>query len=520
MKKILLYIIILQCAFVQYAGAQVFNGYYNDANGKTGAALKSALAKVINPHTQLSYTEVWGAIEKLDIRSDGNMLDRYSNTTNYVPVSDRAGNYSGEGDVYNREHSFPKSWFHEDEPMYTDLVHMIASDGFVNGMRSNHPFGETNGNSYKSNNGYSKLGSCTTEGYSGTVFEPADEWKGDFARIYFYMVTSYEGQIAGWSSDMLDKKSYPGLSTWALKMLLRWAKNDPVSEVEKKRNNGVEEEQGNRNPFVDFEGLEQFIWGQFRDSIPDLNNYKSIYALIEGDGSENVPDNPGGDTPGGDTPGGGDNPGGDVTGAIFSETFKDCDGTGGNDGSWSGSIASKDYTSETWSITKGYKADGCVKFGSSSAGGSATTPSITVTSDNTYILTFRAGAWSSSSENTTLNLSLSGGVFEGSNNETTVTLEKGAFKSYTFNITATGPALRITFASGGTKNSRFFLDDVILKSSTTGIGNVNRAMEGPSARRVDRTSSLRDTHYDLMGRKVDKTMKGIHIYQGKKVLKR
>lgn len=522
MKKVLLYIIILQCAMAQYANAQVFDGYYNDANGKTGAALKSALAKVINPHTQLDYSEVWGAIEKLDIRSDGKILDRYSNTTNYVPVSSRAGNYSGEGDVYNREHSFPKSWFHDGYPMYTDMVHMIASDGFVNGMRSNYPFGETDGNTYKSNNGYSKLGSCTSEGYSGTVFEPADEWKGDFARIYFYMVTSYEDQIAGWDSEMLDKKSYPGLSTWALKLLLRWAKNDPVSEVEIKRNDGVKEEQGNRNPFVDFEGLEQFIWGQFRDSVPDLNNYKSVYALIEGDGSGNTPGS--GDTPGGggDTPGGGgDNPGGDVTGAIFSETFGDCDGKGGNDGSWSGSIANTELsTYGSWSITKGYIADNCVKFGSSSAAGSATTPSITVTADNTYILTFRAGAWNSGSENTTLDLTLSGGVFEGGSNETTVTLEKGSFKSFTLEITATSTPLKITFASGATKNSRFFLDDVVLKSSTTGIGNVNMAVEGPSARRLDRTPSMRDTHYDLMGRKVDKTMKGIHIYQGKKVLKR
>lgn len=522
MKKILLYIIILQCAFVQYAGAQVFNGYYNDANGKTGAALKSALAKVINPHTQLSYTEVWGAIEKLDIRSDGKMLDRYSNTTNYVPISDRAGNYSGEGDVYNREHSFPKSWFHEDEPMYTDLVHMIASDGFVNGMRSNHPFGETNGNSYKSNNGYSKLGSCTTEGYSGTVFEPADEWKGDFARIYFYMVTSYEGQIAGWSSDMLDKKSYPGLSTWALKMLLRWAKNDPVSEVEKKRNNGVEEEQGNRNPFVDFEGLEQFIWGQFRDSIPDLNNYKSVYALIEGDGSENIPsggDNPGGDTPGGDTPGG-DTPGGDVTGAIFSETFDDFTTSGGNDGKWS-KITDQSPINDTpsgWEYEKGYDASQCIRLGTSGASGSATTPSITVSKNTEYTLTFRAGAWAG--DGTSMKVSLNGGEFEDGTNSTTVSLINSAFKTFTLKIKATSTAMKITFASGGTKNSRFFLDDVILKSSTTGIGNVNRAMEGPSARRVDRTSSLRDTHYDLMGRKVDKTMKGIHIYQGKKVLKR
>lgn len=511
MKKILLYIIILQCAFVRYAGAQVFDGYYNDANGKTGAALKSALAKVINPHTQLEYPEVWGAIEKLDIRGDGKMLDRYSNTTNFVPVSDRAGNYSGEGDVYNREHSFPKSWFHDGYPMYTDLVHMIASDGFVNGMRSNHPFGETNGDSYKSNNGYSKLGSCTTEGYSGTVFEPADEWKGDFARIYFYMVTSYEDQIAGWDSDMLDKKSYPGLSTWALKMLLRWAKNDPVSEVEKKRNNGVEEEQGNRNPFVDFEGLEQFIWGQFRDSIPDLNNYKSVYALIEGDGSGNVPG--GGDNPGGDTPGS------DVTGAIFSETFGDCKGKGGNDGSWSSINEQVKLESDnTWSVTNGWAANQCARFGTGNKAGRATTPTITVSKNTEYTLTFRAGAWAG--DGTSMKVSLTGGEFEDGTNSTTVSLINSAFKTFILKIKATSSAITITFDSGGTSKYRFFLDDVILKSSTTGIGSINRSAEGPSARRVDRTSSLRDTHYDLMGRKVDKTMKGIHIYQGKKVLKR
>ena len=518
MRKLFLYLLLLQCAFVQQAGAQVFNGYYNNANGKTGAELKTALAKIQyqlvldNKYSQQSYGAVWDAINKLDIREDGKILDRYSNITNFTPGVDQTGSdgYKKEGDNYNREHSFPKGWFNDTEPMFTDIMHLVASDGFVNGKRSDHPFGETNGDSYKSANGYSKLGSCTTEGYSGTVFEPNDEWKGDFARIYFYMVTCYEDDITGWHSEMLDGKKYPGLSEWALKMLLRWAKNDPVSEVEKKRNDGVFDIQGNRNPFVDFEGLEQFVWGQFTDSVPDLNNYKSIYSLL--------PDDGGTVTPGGDDP----QPGGDVTGTVFSETFDDCKGTGGNDGQWSGSIASTVYKNSSWDIptnSKVYIADHCIKFGSSKARGSATTPAINVNKDGTYILTFRAGAWKGDA--TTLKLSVSGGMFEDGTSSTAVTLKNSTFTTYTLKIKATSTSLKITFESGASSDSRFFLDDVVVKSSTTGINHIEQSAEGgPSARRVDHTASMHNRYFDLRGRPVDKAVKGIVIHRGKKVLKR
>lgn len=516
MRKLFLYLILLQCAFVQQAGAQVFNGYYNNANGKKGEALKSALAKIQsqlvtdNKYVLQEYNQVWTAIEKLDKRSDGKMLDRYSNTSNFTPVSDRAGNYSGEGDVYNREHSFPASWFNDDDLMYTDIMHLVASDGYVNNRRSNYPFGETKNPSYTSDNGYSKLGPCSVEGYSNTVFEPNDEWKGDFARIYFYMVTCWEIYITEWHSPMLDGKTYPGLSNWALKMLLRWAKNDPVSEVEKKRNDGVFDIQGNRNPFVDFEGLEQFVWGQFTDSVPDLNNYKSIYSLL--------PDDGGTVTPGGDDP----QPGGGVTGTVFSETFDDCKGTGGNDGQWSGSIASTVYKNSSWDIptnSKVYIADHCIKFGSSKARGSATTPAINVNKDGTYILTFRAGAWKGDA--TTLKLSVSGGMFEDGTSSTAVTLKNSTFTTYTLKIKATSTSLKITFESGASSNSRFFLDDVVLKSSTTGINRIEQSAEGgPSARRVDHTASMHNRYFDLMGRPVDKAVKGIVIHRGKKVLKR
>ncbi|MBP5570935.1 MAG: endonuclease, partial [Prevotella sp.] len=187
MKKTFL-LIAISAVFALGVFAQGPNGsatYYAGADGKKGSALKTALSGIISKHTQLSYTPgVWDGIEKVDIRDDGYILDRYSNITNYTKVKDRAGNYSGEGDCYNREHSFPASWFNDDAPMYTDLMHLVASDGKVNGNRGNRPFGETNGGKNNSANNYSKIGKCTTEGYTGSedVFEPNDEWKGDFAR--------------------------------------------------------------------------------------------------------------------------------------------------------------------------------------------------------------------------------------------------------------------------------------------------------------------------------------------------
>ena len=265
---------LLLFMLVLFVFAQAPSGYYSMANGKKGSALKTALCGIIYNHTALSYKALWDAYKTTDVRADGKIWDMYSNTTSYVPGGSAQGKtYSGEGDAYNREHSFPKSWFNDASPMYTDLHHVIPTDGYVNGRRSNYPFGETNSPTWTSNNGFSKLGPCSTAGYSGTVFEPNDEYKGDFARIYFYMMTCYENQISGWSSDMLAGNKYPGLKEWALNMLLRWAREDPVSQKEIDRNNAVYRLQNNRNPFVDYPKLEEYIWGSKQETAFDPNNY-------------------------------------------------------------------------------------------------------------------------------------------------------------------------------------------------------------------------------------------------------
>lgn len=260
--------------------------YYQNADGKKGAALKTALCAVINPHTQRTYKQLWDDFKKTDAKPNGKVWDMYSNKREFTFGTDQAGSYSKEGDVYNREHSFPKSWFNDEYPMYTDLFHLYPTDGWVNGQRGNDPFGEA-GPGYKSSaNEFSKWGSAKSDlGYSGKVFEPNDEYKGDFARTYFYMVTAYETykvngngatkQITSWNCPMLDGKTYPGLSDWALNMLLKWAKQDPVSEKEINRNNTVYGIQNNRNPFIDYPGLEEYIWGDKKDVAFSYDNYST-----------------------------------------------------------------------------------------------------------------------------------------------------------------------------------------------------------------------------------------------------
>ncbi len=174
--------------------AQIPADYYDGAKGAKGSNLKTALFKIVSGHKALSYDDLWNAYKTTDVRSDGKIWDMYSSKTNYS-VNDHGGGYRKEGDMFNREHSFPKSWFNDAKPMYTDLFHLYPTDGYVNGRRSNYPYGENNGEIYSSADGFSKLGKCTTEGYSGTVFEPNDEYKGDLARTYFYMATAYEDRI-------------------------------------------------------------------------------------------------------------------------------------------------------------------------------------------------------------------------------------------------------------------------------------------------------------------------------------
>lgn len=248
--------------------------YYQNADGEKGSALKTAMWAIIKDPQTVGYSGLWNAYRTTDRRDDGKVWDMYSSTTNYN-FNDHGSSFPYEGAGYNREHSFPRSWFGgEREPMNSDVMHIVPTDGYVNNRRNNYPFGETTNPTYTSDGGFSKLGPSSISGYSGTVFEPNDEYKGDFARIYFYMATCYEDQIDTWSSPMLSGDEYKPYQDWALNMLLRWAAEDPVSQKEIDRNNAVYELQGNRNPYVDYPGLEQYVWGEYKDKAFSYDNYE------------------------------------------------------------------------------------------------------------------------------------------------------------------------------------------------------------------------------------------------------
>ena len=262
MRRILFLVLVLFFSVKFYAQAPA--GYYDDANGLTGSELKTALFNIISSHTTISYDDIWTTFESTDKKSDGTVWDIYSSCT-YNFGDDQCGNYAQECDCYNREHSFPKSWFNDASPMYSDLFHIYPSDGYVNGRRSNYAYGEVSNPTYTSSNGC-KLGQNTFGDYTGTVFEPADEYKGDLARTYFYMVTCYEDRVASWETNnsngdaMLDGTTYPCFEPWALQLLLKWHHEDPVSQKEIDRNNAIYQIQGNRNPFIDHPEYVCLIW--------------------------------------------------------------------------------------------------------------------------------------------------------------------------------------------------------------------------------------------------------------------
>ena len=261
MKKIFLFFVALSLSLATFA--QPAN-YYNSANGLTGNQLKIALHNIIKGHTSISYSQIMNAYWSTDNKGNGVVWDMYSDRPGGTPPytfylgQDACGSYSDEGDCFNREHSWCQSWFNDQSTPRTDLHHIFPTDGYVNGRRSNNPFGEVRSADWTSMNG-SKLGSCKTSGYSGTVFEPIDEYKGDFARAIMYMSVRYYGEDSGWSSSGMTDKSE--IKQWAVNMLLRWNELDPVSQKEIDRNNAIYNDyQHNRNPFVDHPEYARMIW--------------------------------------------------------------------------------------------------------------------------------------------------------------------------------------------------------------------------------------------------------------------
>jgi len=284
MKKYLLIASLLVCI-----GMQAEDCLYPELDGKKGEEIRTALYNKIKDHTVLTYSGVWASATGVDDRKDGtnNIWDMYSNCI-FDKWNDKCG--SGEStedcECYNREHSVPKSWWGSDEsePMYTDLHHLIPTDRLANSQRSAWPLGEVS--SVEWTNGSAKLG-YGTFGNSGNnmTFEPADEYKGDFARIYFYMATCYKNKnlAAGGKGYKVFSNGTANFTTTALNLYLNWHREDPVSQKEIDRNNGVAKKQGNRNPFVDAPELVEYIWGNKKTTVYTCNGGQSAVEGVNED---------------------------------------------------------------------------------------------------------------------------------------------------------------------------------------------------------------------------------------------
>lgn len=271
--------------------AQPPAGYYNAAQGLTGFELKTALYTIISTsHNPQTYSSHWAFFETADMKPNGQVWDIYSNCPFEFGVPSDGGNQdiglggNIECEYFNREHSFPTSWFGGNiEPMRTDVVHIYPVDKKVNGERGNLAFANVGSATFTSTNG-SKRGSSITSGISGNVFEIVDEYKGDIARTIFYMATRYENLIASWESNnadgdkMLDGSSNRVFEQWALDLLYSWHILDPVSAKEQARNNAIYNFQNNRNPYVDNPQWVQDIWANHLSiNVASDLSYVSIY---------------------------------------------------------------------------------------------------------------------------------------------------------------------------------------------------------------------------------------------------
>lgn len=272
------------CSSVAWASYP--DGYYDSLDGKSGLDLKRAVKAVAASHRTISYgTSTWSAFRSTDVKTVNGTdywWDMYS--SNLVRTSGHDG--------MNIEHSVANSWWGKTKnDAYKDIVHLNPSDATANSRKSNYPLSEIAGEPTWTN-GVTNVGRPVSGqgGGSNNVFEPHDDYKGDFARAFLYMFTIYDD--ISWKTSgtnwMYDTQNPYLLKDWAADLLLKWNMNDPVSDKERDRNDGIEKEQENRNPFIDLPDLAEYIWG---------SRQGEVYRVDGAHGGEDPqPPHPGGDT--------------------------------------------------------------------------------------------------------------------------------------------------------------------------------------------------------------------------------
>ncbi|MBR1877671.1 MAG: endonuclease [Paludibacteraceae bacterium] len=263
--------------------------YWASLNNKSGAALFDQLSTVTAVgYSSIGYDGLWTAYAKTDVYPQdsadrkGEVWDMYSAC--HFALSAH-GSYSGECDHYNREHSVPQSWWGKGTSNQgCDIFHVLPTDGYVNNWRGNDPYGEVTSAKKTSTNGCMS-GASKMSGYSGNVFEPADQYKGDIARGILGAMVKWKGNWTQGQGGSTFTGKYTaadnfGLTDYAVQLFMKWHRQDPVSQKEIDRNNGIQETQGNRNPFIDYPYIAEYIWGEHAGEAVDMS--KLIASCEEG----------------------------------------------------------------------------------------------------------------------------------------------------------------------------------------------------------------------------------------------
>ncbi len=265
---------ILLCIICTTASATIPEGYYSSLVGKNEGALRDAIEALAKDHSQVSYgSDTWTAFivtDVIEVRGRKAWRDMYSNNLVFLPGHD----------AENIEHTVANSWWGKTKnAAYCDLFHLNPSDQMANGKKSNYPPGLV-AEPTLLDNGLTLVGTPCA-GYGGgapNVFEPADEYKGDFARAFFYIFTAYPE--IGWLDDYAYMFELNGgkaeLKQWAYEMLLKWDECDPVDSREKARNEAIYQLQGNRNPFIDLEYVASLCFEEGIDMVLNINERKVI----------------------------------------------------------------------------------------------------------------------------------------------------------------------------------------------------------------------------------------------------
>ena len=285
---------IALCLSVSLLADEIPVGYYDAIQGTQDSVLKSTLSLIVRGGTRYEYGinqyhstnnppewvagdlkayGTWQALPFTDRKAGGVVWDMYSNCVRYYP-----NKLGDSGCSLNIEHCLPKSWWGGTvNEAYKDLYNLNPSDQRANSQKSNYPPGHVK-NADKFDNGSFRIAKANTSGYGYICWEPAPEYRGDFARTYFYMATAYE--YLKWTAypQFISDATYLMFSDSIQKVLLNWHRADPVSEKELCRADQISSIQGNRNPYIDYPELVEYIWGDQKGQAVDLNTLTCAFA--------------------------------------------------------------------------------------------------------------------------------------------------------------------------------------------------------------------------------------------------